>query len=431
MRIFQTRRDFLASLSAAGAVSARGARSSLADQGPPETTTIRIRVRMRRHNGGWVAKPLIAPADRRTAPCGGLHRHPLCADVRRLTVPHTVRARRDRRRPAVRPGAVRLEPGCRRPDHGVRGCPSGCFKLFAHEPIRAFGGLKGKQVGCTSARLGAHMYVAIMAAQVGLDPQQDIDWMSPRMTASPSSCSPRARSMRIWASRRSLRSCARAGSVACSSTWPRTGHGPSTSAVSCSATGTSSAQYPVATKRGMRAILKATDLCATEPERAARQLIEAASRSATKRAPDDHGLPYDGWRELDPEDTMRFFGLRLHEFGHDQLKPQQAHRRGHRLALPQRAQARTEGVSVRVDQVDPAASKSQGSSDADHSVARALLAPPEPCAALGAVAGLEAGQDHRAHDARAAPPAAHGGDENGGRELGLRTSFALARTGRG
>ena len=32
--------------------------------------------------------------------------------------------------------------------------------------------------------------------------------------------------------------------------------------------------HPVATKRAMRAILKTADLCVTEPERVARQLVE-------------------------------------------------------------------------------------------------------------------------------------------------------------
>ena len=44
---------------------------------------------------------------------------------------------------------------------------------------------------------------------------------------------------------------------------------------------------------------------------------------------------------------MRFYALRLHEVGHDQVQPERDHRRGHRLALPQRAQARAEGVSNR------------------------------------------------------------------------------------
>ena len=42
MQIIQSRRDFLASLSAAGAAGVLGARASLADEGPPETTTIRL-----------------------------------------------------------------------------------------------------------------------------------------------------------------------------------------------------------------------------------------------------------------------------------------------------------------------------------------------------------------------------------------------------
>ena len=43
MHIMQSRRDFLAGLSAAGAASILGARASLADEGPPEVTTIRLR----------------------------------------------------------------------------------------------------------------------------------------------------------------------------------------------------------------------------------------------------------------------------------------------------------------------------------------------------------------------------------------------------
>ena len=42
MQIIQSRRDFLASLSVAGAAGVLGARASLADEGPPETTTIRL-----------------------------------------------------------------------------------------------------------------------------------------------------------------------------------------------------------------------------------------------------------------------------------------------------------------------------------------------------------------------------------------------------
>jgi NitT/TauT family transport system substrate-binding protein len=74
--------------------------------------------------------------------------------------------------------------------------------------------------------------------------------------------------------------------------------------------------HPVATKRVLRAILKANDICAAEPERTAQQLV---SRGFTEHY--DYALetltdiPYAQWREFDPEDALRFFGLRLHEAG--------------------------------------------------------------------------------------------------------------------
>ena len=43
MRISQSRRAFLATLSAAGAATVLRSRSTLADEGPPEVTTIRLR----------------------------------------------------------------------------------------------------------------------------------------------------------------------------------------------------------------------------------------------------------------------------------------------------------------------------------------------------------------------------------------------------
>jgi len=67
-------------------------------------------------------------------------------------------------------------------------------------------------------------------------------------------------------------------------------------------------RYPVATKRAVRAILKATDLCAADPERAARALVD---RGFTREY--DYALKtmkevnYNRWREYDPEDTRSGF----------------------------------------------------------------------------------------------------------------------------
>ena len=73
----------------------------------------------------------------------------------------------------------------------------------------------------------------------------------------------------------------------------------------------------------VRAILKATDLCATEPERVARQIVDGGFTSRYDYALQAlRELPYDKWREYDAEDTMRFYALRLHEVGLIKSSPQ-------------------------------------------------------------------------------------------------------------
>ena len=79
---------------------------------------------------------------------------------------------------------------------------------------------------------------------------------------------------------------------------------------------------PVATKRAVRAILKGTDLCALEPDRASRLLVERGLARRDYALQMLRDLPYGKWREYDPEDTMRFYALRLHEAGMIKSSPQ-------------------------------------------------------------------------------------------------------------
>ena len=66
----------------------------------------------------------------------------------------------------------------------------------------------------------------------------------------------------------------------------------------------------------MRAVLKAADLCAADPGLAARQLVDAGFTARYDYAFQTlTEVPYDRWREFDPEDAMRFYALRLHEAG--------------------------------------------------------------------------------------------------------------------
>src|SRR5439155_158471 len=81
--------------------------------------------------------------------------------------------------------------------------------------------------------------------------------------------------------------------------------------------------HPVATKRAVRAILKAADVCALEPERVARFLVDKGYTPNYDYALQTmQEVPYDKWREYDPEDTVRFYALRLHEAGMIKSSPQ-------------------------------------------------------------------------------------------------------------
>jgi len=82
-------------------------------------------------------------------------------------------------------------------------------------------------------------------------------------------------------------------------------------------------KYPIATKRVLRAILKAADLCATDPPRVAQQIVDSGFVPRYDDALQTISeLPYDKWREYDAEDTMRFYALRMHEAGLIKSSPQ-------------------------------------------------------------------------------------------------------------
>jgi NitT/TauT family transport system substrate-binding protein len=327
MQMPQSRRNFLASLSAAGAAGVLGARTSLADEGPPETTTIRLRVED--------APPLVVSGVAENALCiaptlitEDLMRGEGFTDIRYVLVkngpPYTQAF--ERREidfsTAFVPGAVRrLDAGV--PITVLAGVHPGCFQLFVHEPIRAISDLKGKKVGYNEGRGTAEeLYVSIMAAHVGLDPQNDINWVTTDDVASPIELFIHGKidAYLAFAPEFPELRARKIGHVLVDMAMDR----PWSQYYCCMLVGSTDfvRQYPIATKRAMRAILKATDLCATEPERAARQLIEGGFAQHYEIALQTlTDVPYNVWRELDPEDSLRFYALWLHEFGEINATP--------------------------------------------------------------------------------------------------------------
>jgi NitT/TauT family transport system substrate-binding protein len=75
-------------------------------------------------------------------------------------------------------------------------------------------------------------------------------------------------------------------------------------------------EHPVAAKRFLRAAFKAAEFCQADPEHAARRLVDGGFTQKYDYALQTiRELPYDLWHEYDSEDSMRFYGLRLHEAG--------------------------------------------------------------------------------------------------------------------
>jgi NitT/TauT family transport system substrate-binding protein len=193
----------------------------------------------------------------------------------------------------------------------------GCYELFARDEIRSIGDLKGKTVGIQTVGTNPHAFLIAMASHVGLDPRQDIRWV----TSANSSVSP----FELFAQGKidaflgtppepqQLR--ARGfGHVIFNSIVDR----PWSQYYCCMLAGNQGyvRQHPVATKRVLRAILKAADLCATQPTRVAQDLVNGGFTDRYDLALQAlREVPYDRWREYDPEDTLRYYALRLHEAG--------------------------------------------------------------------------------------------------------------------
>jgi len=204
----------------------------------------------------------------------------------------------------------------------LAGMHIGCYELFATKQIRSIRDLKGKQVAVTQLTSGRHILLAVMALNVGLDPHKDIRWVT----------DPAPKSIELFAAGKidgfmafppeqfELREKA-VGHVLVNTTTER----PWSQYFCCMIASNHEfvRKHPVAVKRALRALLKANDVCASEPQRVGKLLVD---RGYTKNI--EHAvqtikeLPYDKWHDYDPADTLRYYALRMHEGGMIKTSPQ-------------------------------------------------------------------------------------------------------------
>jgi len=202
------------------------------------------------------------------------------------------------------------------------GVHAGCYELFGNAHVHSIRDLRGRRVAVPGIGSSHHLFLSIIAAYVGLDPRREIAWVT----------LPREECMRQLAEGKvdaylgfppdpqALRAKG-IGHVLLNSSTDK----PWSQYFCCmvNANRDSFRRYPVATKRALRAMLRATDLCATQPERSAQFLVDkgfALDRQYALQTLSD--VRYGNWRSYNPEDSVRFFALRLHDVGMVRSTPQ-------------------------------------------------------------------------------------------------------------
>jgi NitT/TauT family transport system substrate-binding protein len=197
----------------------------------------------------------------------------------------------------------------------LAGVHVGCFELFAKEGVNSVADLKGRSVGITALESSNHVFLSAMVALVGLDPMKDINWAT---SAEPKPIElfldgkvdaflgfpPEPQRLRAQG----------VSHVIINSAQDR----PWSQYFCCMLAGNPEfvRTKPIAAKSVVRAFLRATDLCLSAPTKVARSIVDRGftpNYDYAVRTLSD--VPYGKWRDYDPEDTLRFYALRLHEAG--------------------------------------------------------------------------------------------------------------------
>jgi len=307
MQTIQDRRRFLAALSSVGAAGLVGASRSSGQEAPLETTAVRLA----KITGTCIAPQYLAEEFLRLE--GFTDVKYILSDAGVGQSQSIAGGEIDFSMNFAAPLVIPIDAG--EPITILAGVHSGCFELFGNERIRGIADLKGKTVGVQGLGGSPHVFLAAMAAHVGLDPLKDINWVTDQSTTPKELFAqgkidaflgfpPEPQEMRAR----------KIGRVIVSSAIDR----PWSQYFCCMLAGNREfvRKHPVATKRVLRAILKATDLCASEPSRVAQRMVDAGFTSRYDYALQAlKEIPYARWRDYDPEDTIRYYALRLREIG--------------------------------------------------------------------------------------------------------------------
>jgi NitT/TauT family transport system substrate-binding protein len=229
---------------------------------------------------------------------------------------------------------MKFDPGS--PIDFIAGLHVGCWSLIGSDRIKSVRDLKGKKVWAVGAggqlTTGAYAVKAIpnvffksLIGYVGLDPDNDVEYV----------VVPKDEALELFKrgeidaflsfppGPQQLRA-AGIGQVLVDTNVDR----PWSQYYCCMISGRRDfiRNNPIATRKVIRSILRANDLVSQDPAMAAQLLVDRKLRKADDQefmAQSLREIPYDMWRHYSPEDTVRFWALRLKELGLIKHSPQE------------------------------------------------------------------------------------------------------------
>jgi len=200
----------------------------------------------------------------------------------------------------------------------LAGVQSNPFQLFGNDRVQSLRDLKGKRISVFSTDATDSVYGlwAVLLGYVGIDLEHEVEFVV--LSAADSVAQVAAGTIDAWLSAAPYTTFFRTANqghvfldALADPPWSQY-FGPMVVANRDFVE-----NHPAAAKRALRAILKGADVCAREPERAARYLVDRGFITWDYDLTLDgiHPQTYTAWREFDPEDTVRFNALRLRDAG--------------------------------------------------------------------------------------------------------------------
>jgi len=312
--------------SALAACAQQGGAAQIAEPGPPETTTVRIVKPAACDPGIWLAKDLLLEegfTDVRFVATPFISRQWITENLADVSLAHT----------EFVTGAI--DSGL--PIVVLTGLHAGCLELWVGQGISNVHDLRGRRISVCYKGIEDQFFTffAVLLQYVGIDPLKDVHFVESGLGKHDDMVKAfvegRADAVIAGAAQGPLlRRLSRAPGRVILETMQK----PWSQYFCCNfvANRDWAQRNPNATKRVTRAILKATDRAAKDKPRSAHDAAATGIGVEESIVAETIAMCTYNWRDADPGDTLRFFGLRLADAKLIKSTPQQLIDQGTDLA---------------------------------------------------------------------------------------------------